>query len=88
MLKIQKIYAKDELLLNGGGGINWSLLEGLVDELSMVMTPIAEGSVQAASLFDSNSDYNDSGSVAFEWLDARPLHDGSMWLRYKVKNGN
>lgn len=38
--KIQKIYGKDELMLNGGGGVNWSLLkEGLVDELSMVMTP-------------------------------------------------
>jgi riboflavin biosynthesis pyrimidine reductase len=86
--KIQKIYGKNELLLNGGGGINWSLLiEGLVDELSIVLTPTADGSTESALLFDGNPNYKDSDPVAFELLDAQKLQDGSMWLRYKVKNG-
>ena len=30
--KVKQIFGKDDLLLNGGGGINWSLLkEGLVN---------------------------------------------------------
>jgi len=34
--KIQKIYGKDGLMLNGGGGLNWSFLKaGTVDELSI-----------------------------------------------------
>lgn len=87
--KIKKIYGKDELMLNGGGGVNWSLLKaGLVDELSIVMTPVADGSTESASLFDGNSKYNDIDSVTFELLDARKLPDGSLWVRYKVKSSD
>lgn len=83
--RIQQIYGKDELLLNGGGGVNWSLLkQGLVDEVSIVMTPVADGSTEAASLFDGNPKYNDSDPVGFELVDMRKLADGSAWLRYKV----
>ncbi|EZQ17109.1 5-amino-6-(5-phosphoribosylamino)uracil reductase [Halopseudomonas bauzanensis] len=87
--KIKQVYGKDELMLNGGGGINWSVLkEGLVDELSIVMTPVADGSTESASLFDGNPSYNDVDSVGFELLDAQKLQDGSMWLRYRVKKGD
>lgn len=86
--KIRQIYGKNELLLNGGGGINWSLLkEGLVDEVSIVMTPIADGSTESASLFAGNPKYNNVDSVAFELIDVRKLQDGSVWIRYSVKNG-
>jgi len=85
--KIRQIYGKDELLLNGGGEINWSLLKaGLVDELSIVMTPIADGSTESASLFDGNPKYNDIDSVAFSLIDVQKLGDGSLWLRYSVNN--
>lgn len=84
--KIQKIYGKDELLLNGGGGVNWSLLkEGLVDEVSIVMTPVADGSTETASLFDGNPKYNKNEPVGFELIDMQKLADGSVWLRYAVK---
>lgn len=84
--KIRRIYGKDELLLNGGGGVNWSLLkQGLVDEVSIVMTPVADGANESASLFDGNPKYNDNGPVGFELIDMQKLQDGSAWLRYKVK---
>ena len=76
----------DELLLNGGGGVNWSLLkQGLVDEVSIVMTPVADGSTESASLFDGNPKYNDNDPVGFELIDTKKLPDGSVWLRYAVK---
>lgn len=84
--KIQEICGKDELLLNGGGGVNWSLLkQGLVDEVSIVMTPVADGSTESASLFDGNPKYNDNDPVGFELIDTKKLPDGSVWLRYNVK---
>ncbi|PWL16500.1 pyrimidine reductase [Falsochrobactrum shanghaiense] len=84
--KIQQIYGKNELLLNGGGGVNWSLLkQGLVDEVSIVMTPVADGSTDSASLFDGNPKYNDNDPVGFELIDTKKLPDGSVWLRYNVK---
>ena len=82
--KIREIYGKDELLLNGGGGANWSLLkEGLVDEVSIVMTPIADGSTEAAFLFDGNPEYSDIDPVAFELIDTKAPADGIMWLDIK-----
>jgi len=84
--KIRKIYGKNELLLNGGGGVNWSLLkQGLVDEVSIVMTPVVDGSTESASLFDGNPKYNDNDPVGFELIDTKKLPDGSVWLRYNVK---
>lgn len=84
--KIRQIFGKKEILLNGGGGINWSWLkEGLVDEVSIVMSPTADGSTESASLFDGNPKYNDIDPVGFEIIDTRKLDDGSIWFRYNVK---
>lgn len=85
--KIREIHGREELMLNGGGGVNWSLLkEGLVDEVSIVMTPTADGSTESASLFDGNEKYNGNDPVGFDLIDMQRLKDGSVWLRYSVKN--
>lgn len=62
------------------------LKQGLVDELSLVMTPVADGATTAASLFGGNEKYNDTDPVGFALIDMQRLDDGSAWLRYSVKN--
>ena len=84
--KIQQYFNMDELMVNGGGGINWSFMQAdLVDEVSLVVTPIADGDSQSQSLFESNDKYNQPSPVAFEIEHNELLKDGSLWLRYKLK---
>lgn len=42
--KIGETFKTEEIILGGGGTLNWSMLrDGLCDEVSIVMMPIADG---------------------------------------------
>jgi 2,5-diamino-6-(ribosylamino)-4(3H)-pyrimidinone 5'-phosphate reductase len=82
--KLRKLFGIKRLLLEGGGKINGSFLAaGLIDEVSVLVAPIADGSIGTPSLFDAS----DAKAVA------RPLRLRSVekrkgdlvWLRYDVK---
>lgn len=83
--KISNLFDMDQLMVNGGGGINRSFLtENLVDEVSLVVTPIADGDRDSQSLFYFNPKYNEPQSIAFNLEQADKLQDGSLWLRYSI----
>ena len=45
--KIKNVLHVDSVMLGGGGVLNWSMVQaGLVDELSLVMAPAADGSTK------------------------------------------
>jgi 2,5-diamino-6-(ribosylamino)-4(3H)-pyrimidinone 5'-phosphate reductase len=72
------------LLLEGGGKINGSMLRaGLIDELSLLVAPIADCASGSPALFDT-SDSVDSTPIGVRWrlqaLERRA--DDIMWLRY------
>jgi len=70
------------LLLEGGGKINGSFLEAdLIDELSLLIAPVADGSTGTPALFDS-----DKGAArSLELISVQRLKDDIVWLRYKVR---
>lgn len=71
------------LLLEGGGKINGSFLAaGLVDELSLLLAPVADGSIGAPSLFDAA--HGRGPARKLELLSVRRRPAGLLWLRYKV----
>lgn len=73
------------LMVAGGGVTNWSLLrEGLVDELSLVIAPVADGSTTAASIFAQAPFLPPHGPVPFALKEAKPLEGGALWLRYGI----
>ncbi len=54
LTKLRATFGIKTLLLEGGGGINGSFLaEDLVDELSVLIAPIADGSRATPTLFDT-----------------------------------
>lgn len=70
------------LMLEGGGGINGSMLRaGLVDELSLLVAPVVDGRVGTAALFDVAG-----GATPFRLtLDSVERRVGDvLWLRYRV----
>jgi 2,5-diamino-6-(ribosylamino)-4(3H)-pyrimidinone 5'-phosphate reductase len=82
--KLRKHFGIRKLLLEGGEKINGSFLAAnLIDELSILVGPVADGSTGTPTLFDVGG-----------WrVPARPLKlvsmekraGGIVWLRYKVR---
>jgi riboflavin biosynthesis pyrimidine reductase len=77
------------LLLEGGGVVNGSFLRaGLIDEVSLIVWPVVDGAAGAPCVFDSTpEDANAAAPVrAMQLLSAESMSDGSVWLRYRLKN--
>lgn len=84
--KIGEIFDMDELILGGGGTLNWSMIrDGLCDEISMVLMPTADGETQTHSLFEANDKYSAPMPYQFALKNVEALEDDSVWLRYDVK---
>lgn len=74
------------LMVGGGGTINWSFLQqGLVDEVSMVLAPIANGDPEAPRFFTAREPYSTISPVALQLSSVEDLGDSVVWLRYTVK---
>lgn len=76
----------ERVMIGGGGTINWSFLQaGLVDEVSMVLAPIANGDPGAPRFFTAKEPYTSAGDRAFDLKSVEHLGDGVVWLRYTPK---
>ena len=72
------------LLLEGGGKINGSFLAAnLIDELSILIGPVADGSTGTASLFDVEDQHSPARNLKLISIEKRA--DDFVWLRYKVR---
>ena len=81
--KLRGRFGIRRLLLEGGGAINGSFLAaGLIDEVSLLVAPVADGSVGTASLFDVSS--RPGPKRALRLISVRKLKGDIVWLRYKV----
>ena len=74
------------LMVGGGGVINWSFVQnGLVDEVSMVLAPIANGDPKAPRFFTAREPYSSVSPVAFRLSSVEDLGDSVVWLRYAAQ---
>ena len=88
-LALEKIAARlgvRTLMLEGGGGINGSMLRaGLVDEVSLLVAPVADGRVGTPGLFDVGGD---ATPVRLALQAAERRAGDLLWLRYRVASGD
>ena len=84
LAKIQAQLGVRTLMLEGGGGINGSFLRaGLIDEVSLLVAPVADGRVRTPALFDVGGEDAMPHRLV---LDAVERRDGGVvWLRYRVE---
>ena len=85
--KLNRLFGIKRLMISGGGITNLSFLqENLIDELSLVIAPVADGG-RGASIFDRADflPYNDA--VPFELINAQSSDAGTLWLTYRKKGG-
>ena len=82
--KLHALFGIRKLLLEGGGKINGSFLAaGLIDELSILVAPIADGSIGTPSLFDVADRRAHARNLTLLSIEKRG--GGIVWLRYKVR---
>ncbi|GIN74515.1 5-amino-6-(5-phosphoribosylamino)uracil reductase [Bacillus sp. J14TS2] len=87
MQKLKELFNIETLMLGGGGVLNWSFIqEGLCDEVSIVISPTADGSSTAPSLFEAKEGLSVDTPVGFALKAVEAKDDGSVWLRYTVNN--
>jgi riboflavin biosynthesis pyrimidine reductase len=76
----------ERIMLEGGGGANGALLRaGLIDELSLVVCPVIDGSTGGPIVFNSGD--VDLGPAPIETMTLAShevLEGGAVWLRYRL----
>lgn len=81
--KLRRLFGIRKLLLEGGGTTNGGMLRaGLIDELSILVAPVADGRVGVPTAFDSGKSKASVTGLRLLSHKARPF--GLVWLRYKV----
>jgi riboflavin biosynthesis pyrimidine reductase len=84
--KLKNLFLIDQLILEGGGVLNGSFLnEGLIDELSLVLVPIADGASSSLTLFETISLLKKPEPVNFFLKSIEKLDDGGLWMKYVTK---
>jgi riboflavin biosynthesis pyrimidine reductase len=82
LAKLREHFGINTLLLEGGGKINGSFLAAdLIDELSILVGPVADGSTGTATLFDAGK----SPARRLKLLSVEKRAGDIVWLRYKVR---
>ena len=83
LASLRSRFGIETLLLEGGGKINGSFLAAnLIDELSVLIAPVADGSVGTATLFDVADGHAPYRRLKLLTLEKRA--DDIVWLRYRV----
>jgi 2,5-diamino-6-(ribosylamino)-4(3H)-pyrimidinone 5'-phosphate reductase len=83
LAKLRSRFGIKTLLLEGGGKINGSFLAAdVIDELSILIAPIADGAVGTPTLFDVGSA---PARHKLRLISVRKLEHDIVWLRYKVR---
>lgn len=81
--KIGARFGVRTLMLEGGGKINGTMLRaGLIDEVSVIVAPVADGRTGTPALFDVEADKVAPRALVLENVERRAA--GILWLRYRV----
>ena len=78
----------ERIMLEGGGGANGALLRaGLIDELSLVISPAIDGSSGAPTVFNSGDvDLGPAPIESMTLASHEVLDGGAVWLRYRLSS--
>lgn len=86
---VQKLYSLFNIKIiriDGGGHVNGSFLKaGLIDEFSMVLAPIADGTIGSPTVFEAEEGYGARKAMKFKLKSVDRIYDDFLWIRYEVK---
>ena len=85
MVKLKELFGIERLVIAGGGYIDWAFADaGMIDELSLVLAPAADGE-QQVTVFE-RTDNSLNRAISFTLKDVQKLNGNGVWLRYTFNN--
>jgi len=86
LTKLREKFRIKRLLLEGGGETNGSFLRaGLVDEISMLVTPVADGRLGEPAMFDVEDERPAKAIARLHLRSARKAAADMVWIKYSVR---
>jgi 2,5-diamino-6-(ribosylamino)-4(3H)-pyrimidinone 5'-phosphate reductase len=83
--KLGQAFKLRKLMLQGGGRFNGAMLRaGLVDEISHLTVPVADGGLGVASMFDIPGKPPAHAAAKLRLLSHKLMPGGVIWARYRV----
>jgi len=84
--KLYKLFGIKRLRIDGGGHVNGSFLKaGLLDEISLVLAPLADGTIGSLSVFEAEAGYGKRLATHFTLKSVKKIYKDFLWIRYQVK---
>lgn len=83
--KLYELFGIETMLICGGGTVNWTFLQqGMVDELSLLLAPVADGSPDTVTVFEKMPFLPECAPVQFRLKKVEPLNNEGVRLLYTV----
>ncbi len=83
--KLNRLFGIKRLTVQGGGLNNGSFLNaGLIDEVSVIIAPFADGEIGTSSVFDIAKGMKRKPSVALQLKSMKRYRQDYVWLKFKV----
>lgn len=86
--KIREVLGVELLLVEGGGALNGSFMEaGLINEMSLLLAPAADGSTKTPTLFETGPylAQNDTDTTEFLLKNVERIGENGLQIQYMVK---
>jgi len=85
--QLATVFPIKTLMLEGGGHLNGSFLnEGLIDELSLLIIPVADGTPKSTSLFEVSEVLVKRPASLMKLEEVKQIQGGTLWLKYSFAN--
>ena len=87
LAKLGKLFGITKVRIDGGGKVWGSFLKAsLIDEISHIVVPVADGSVGTPTVFYAERGHTKRRAKALRLKSIKRLPGGILWVRYRVKN--
>lgn len=83
--KLYSLFGIRTVRIDGGGHVNGSFLKaGLIDEFSLVLAPVADGTIGSPTVFEAEEGYGNRRATHFKIKSVEQIYEDFLWIRYLV----
>ena len=85
MKKLKDVFTINNVLVTGGGAMNYSLLaDRLLDEINIIVAPVISGEKDVATIFDRTVFNDVSQSADMKLSEIKKLDENTILLAYRL----
>jgi riboflavin biosynthesis pyrimidine reductase len=87
LTKLAKLFGITKVRIDGGGIVWGSFLKAsLINEISHIVVPVADGSIGTPTVFDAEQGHTKRKAKALRLRSIKQFPGGVLWMRYLVKS--